>query len=273
MSTKKKIAEGKTKIIWSTPWPDVYLMESKDDITAGDGAKRDILKDKGALATETTQNCFVLLEANGIRTHFIDRFSRRTLIVRKVEMIPIEFVARRIATGSYLKRNPDVVEGTVFDELVFEAFWKDDALHDPLIQWKPWYGNRFELFDPKKPFGEGFIKYLELRDSRVARTLKTGRFRLITERVFHILEQAWAELGVTLVDLKIEFGWTQSGDLVVADVIDNDSWRIWPGGEKSRMKDKQVYRDSKDVSVDVLAALYENYSWVAKQTRKFLLVE
>ena len=89
------------------------------------------------------------------------------------------------------------------------------------------------------------------------------------QRVFATLERAWAGLDITLVDLKIEFGRDQQNNLLVADVIDNDSWRLWPGGDKTRMLDKQVYRNLKDVTTQDLLAIADRYALVADLTSRF----
>jgi len=268
----EKIAEGKTKIIWATGNPYTVLVESKDDITAGDGAKRDIVENKGALATETTSNCFSLLNAASIPTHFIRRAGERTFLAKKVKMFPVELVARRIATGSYLRRNPLTAEGTIFDPLVFEVFYKDDELHDPLIFWN---GKRgcIELYDAKRVgaylFDLGPRHLLTPAGETLSQKGLNG-LREVTCDVFLTLEEAWAKQQVALVDLKIECGWTLTGELVVADVIDNDSWRIWPGGDKTKMVDKQVYRDMEESSPEVLGVIKKNYAWVAESTQKFI---
>ena len=269
----KKDAEGKTKIIWSTSNKDVVLIESKDDITAGDGVRHDIIEHKGVLATETTCNCFSLLNAKRIPTHFIERESERRFLALRAKMIPIELVARRIATGSYLKRHPEIVEGTIFDPLVFEPFYKDDEIHDPMIVWSDRRGC-FELYDAKKPKVVGYLFDLDPRNILTPWGRPLGRqemdeLRDITCNAFLILERAWKELNVALVDLKIECGWTPVTLVVVADVIDNDSWRIWPGEDKTQMKDKQVYRDLKGTTAEALEAIKKNYTWVAEATRKF----
>ena len=90
-------------------------------------------------------------------------------------------------------------------------------------------------------------------------------------RVFETLERAWASIDVTLVDLKIEFGRDTQGNLLVADVIDNDSWRLWPGGDKTRMLDKQVYRNLKDVTQQDLQEVADRYALVADLTGKLKL--
>lgn len=270
MERKEKIAEGKTKIIWAVPGSEDVLIESKDDITAGDGARRDIVKDKGILATETTCNCFRLLGKAGIQTHFIGQIDERTFQAIHLRMIPIELVARRIATGSYLKRHPRVEEGTIFDQPIVEFFFKDDARHDPLMIWND-RKKCFGLYDAKKPLEDSHIGDLL---EELPGVPKSGRevavLSRLLESTFLRLENAWQDQSVSLVDLKIECGFTPKGELRVGDVIDNDSWRIWPYGDKKRMKDKQIYRDANQVTAEVLANIKESYAWVAAASRRFI---
>jgi len=266
---KENIAEGKTKIIWKPlNNPEMVDIESKDDITAGDGAKRDVIENKGEFATRTTVNCFKLLEDAGIHTHFIKRTDDRTFRARYMSMIPIELVARRIATGSYLKRNPDAVEGQIFEELVLEMFFKDDARHDPIME--P-LGNEFHLHEAGKPVtSETRIDNISVTSILKSTTHVDELFRLCKE-TFLVLESAWKKQDVALVDLKIECGYDpKTGKILIADVIDNDSWRIWPAGEKSEEMSKQVYRDSEDRSPDELGKIKKNYEWVAERTDAFL---
>lgn len=157
-------------------------------------------------------------------------------------MIPLEVVMRRIATGSYLRRHPDTEEGARFDPVLVELFLKDDARHDPFMT-------------PDEVVAAGIATGDEVRQMAA-----TGR------RVFEALEEAWAEQDVVLVDCKIEYGRDAEGQLLVADVIDNDSWRLWPGGDKARMLDKQVYRDMPEVTDEGLAGLLERYQEVARRT-------
>lgn len=104
----------------------------------------------------------------------------------------------------------------------------------------------------------------------VATQEEIATMRDIGRQVFLILEKAWAAQDVTLVDLKIEFGRSVDGQLLVADVIDNDSWRIWPQGEKAQMLDKQIYRDMPDVTDEHLRALLSKYRQVADLTDRFI---
>ncbi len=242
------LAEGKTKQIYADPEnADLAYMLNKDAITAGDGARRNELVGKSRWSTITTANVYRLLNEEQIATHFVKQVDDVTLLVRRCTMLPIEQVMRRIATGSYLKRHPEVSEGTRFDPVLVETFLKDDARHDPQI------------------WPEDIIKMDLATQAEIEWMASQGR------RVFETLERAWATVDVTLVDLKIEFGRDARGDLLVADVIDNDSWRIWPGGDKNRMLDKQVYRNLKEVTAQDLQGVADRYALVADLTGKLKL--
>jgi phosphoribosylaminoimidazole-succinocarboxamide synthase len=241
-------AEGKTKQIYTYPNNEhlVYIV-SKDQITAGDGARRNVVPGKSRLSTLTTANIFRLLNRAGIATHFVDMLNDTTLLVQRCVMLPIEHVQRRIATGSYLKRHPEVSEGTRFDPVLIETFLKDDARHDPQI------------------WPQDIIQLGIASEQEIEWMANEGR------RVFDVLERAWAKLDITLVDLKIEFGRDAQGQLLVADVIDNDSWRLWPGGDKTRMLDKQVYRNLPNVTSADLQDIAERYAIVADLTGKLAM--
>ncbi|GCF11791.1 phosphoribosylaminoimidazolesuccinocarboxamide synthase [Dictyobacter arantiisoli] len=239
------LTEGKTKKIYAYPGDDslVYLA-GKDQITAGDGARHNEIAGKSRLSTITTANVFRLLNEGQVATHFVRQIDDTVLLVKKCDMLPIEHVQRRIATGSYLKRHPEVSEGTRFDPVLIETFLKDDARHDPQI------------------WSEDIIKLGLATEQEIAWMAQEGR------RVFDVLERAWNSANVTLVDLKIEFGRDPEGKLLVADVIDNDSWRLWPEGDKTRMLDKQVYRNLQEVTPEALQGIADLYTLVADLTGK-----
>jgi phosphoribosylaminoimidazole-succinocarboxamide synthase (EC 6.3.2.6) len=249
------LTEGKTKIVYTHPTdPDLVILQHKDGITAGDGLRRSVIAGKGALAGRTTANVFMLLNRAGIATHFVAAPEPALTIARRCTMIPLEVVQRRLATGSYLKRHPELAEGTRFAPPLVEFFLKDDTRHDPLIT-------------PEQIIAQGIATEAEVQ-----------QMQDIGLRVFVLLEQAWNRLDVTLVDLKIEFGRAVNTTadtpstppaLLVADVIDNDSWRIWPGGEKSRMLDKQIYRNAAQVDAALLEDIYQRYRRVADLTDTF----
>lgn len=242
-----KLAEGKTKIIYAHPQDAALVyMVHKDGLTAGDGARRSTLPGKGKISCQTTSNVFALLERHGIPTHYVGRPEENVNLVRRCTMIPLEVVMRRIATGSYLRRNPGVAEGTRFEPVLVEFFLKDDALHDPLLSEE------------------------EIEQRGIASAAEIATMRETGRRIFGLLEEAWAKLGIALVDCKIEFGRaTTDGRLLVADVIDNDSWRIWPGGDKARMLDKQIYRNMPEVTEEGLRDLLSKYIQVAELTEQF----
>jgi phosphoribosylaminoimidazole-succinocarboxamide synthase len=242
------LAEGKTKQIYAHATDNsLAYMVNKDQITAGDGERRNQLAGKSRWSTITMANIYRILNSAGIATHLVDQVDDVTLLIRRCTMLPVEQVMRRVATGSYLKRTPGAKEGDRFEPVLVETFLKDDANHDPQI----WENDIIE---------RGLATKAEIEWMA-----EEGR------RVFETLERAWASVDVMLVDLKIEFGRDALGQLMVADVIDNDSWRIWPGGDKNRMLDKQVYRNLKEVTEQDLQALGDRYALVADLTGKLKL--
>ncbi|MBA7714671.1 Phosphoribosylaminoimidazole-succinocarboxamide synthase [subsurface metagenome] len=252
-----KLAEGKTKIIYNRGDGTVEIV-SKDDITAGDGSQHDVIQGKAELATRTTANVFALLNRHGIATHFIERVDPHTLLCKRCKMIPLEVVIRGTAAGSYLKRNPEAVEEQDFDPRPVEFFIKDDARHDPIVTFG---SKRWQLHPPKEPVSDSNV-IDEMEPLLTPAEIK--EVTCLARQVFDVLFAAWAKLNIKLIDLKIEFGRTDKGDLVVADVIDNDSWRIWPGGDKTKQLDKQVYRDTRD-----LESTRSKYAVVADLTDRF----
>lgn len=254
----KKLTEGKTKIIYDAGNGNV-IMFSKNDITSGDGTKRDIIEGKGAVATKTTTNVFRLLNRHGIPTHLVEQVDDVRLLCILCEMIPLEVTIRGSAAGHYLKRNPDVKEGIDLKELVVDFTFKDDARHDPLVVMT---GEGFwKLHDPEQPIAsDTLIEQMEplLSSKEVSLVRETAK------EVFRVLKEAWENLGIKLIDLKIEYGRTGDGHIIVADVIDNDSWRLWPEGDKSRQLDKQIYREGGS-----LDEVLRNYRLVAEMTGRF----
>ena len=267
------MTEGKTKKIHQINGKaDLVTLVSKDDITAGDGAKHDVIPEKGRLANETTCNVFRLLKACGVPVGFEEQDSATSFIAPKCSMLPYEVVIRREAHGSYLKRNPQFAKGQLFPQLIVEFFlktkdknWKGKSLvcDDPLMGFTDG-ASQIELFNPAKPI-QGQEPFLVLTESEVfskpdeAKTFP--EMRAIACRAFLALEKAWQLEGGTLVDLKVEFGLDGKGRLLLADVIDNDSWRVLEDGSYI---DKQVYRDGG--ALDDVAAKYRR---VAEITGRF----
>jgi phosphoribosylaminoimidazole-succinocarboxamide synthase len=257
------IAKGKTKEIREASESLVYVC-SMDNITAGDGAKNNVIAGKAEAANKTTCNVFELLERAGVKTHYIRLENKSTFLARKLDMIPMEFVVRRIATGSYIKRNPEISEGTVFQNPIFEIFEKDDLNHDPMLA-LDFVADTLYRYDSKKPEAEALIKEESISISRFAdmkfNTIAEIAFQSVA--IFRIIEEWWNNLGGTLYDFKIEFGVdVETGEILLGDVIDNDSWRLRFSGET---KDKQSYRDGTKSLVDIA----KDYAEVAALTDKF----
>lgn len=266
--------EGKTKKIFrDLTDPTACILESKDDITAGDGAKHDIVPNKAELANKTTCNVFRLLKASGVPVAFNEQVDERSFSAPHRNMVLLEVVARREAHGSYLKRYPHIPKGTIFPRLVVEYFlktkdkrWKDIPLvcDDPHAVYVP-EKDAFELYDVKQPF-IGQTPFVKVYAIEVfpggGGELRLQEIDDITRKTFLVLEKAWQLQGRRLVDFKIEFGLNYD-KLDVADVIDNDSWRLLKDG---RYEDKQVYRDG-----GTLSEVAANYTRVADLTERFEL--
>ncbi|XP_044081157.1 multifunctional protein ADE2 isoform X3 [Neovison vison] len=253
----KKLYEGKTKEVYELPdSPGKVLLQSKDQITAGNAARKNHLEGKAAISNKTTSCIFQLLKEAGIKTAFTRKCGETAFIAPKCEMIPIEWVCRRIATGSFLKRNPGVKEGYKFYPPKVELFFKDDANNDP--QW-----SEEQLIAAKFCFAGLVIGQTEVDIMSHA-----------TQAIFEILEKSWLPQNCTLVDMKIEFGVDiTTKEIVLADVIDNDSWRLWPSGDRSQQKDKQSYRDLKEVTPEGLQMVKKNFEWVAERVELLLKSE
>ena len=267
------VAEGKTKTIHRIAGStDLVALVSKDDITAGDGAKHDVIAGKGALANRTTCNVFRLLKACGLPVAFEEQDSTTSFVGPHCTMLPYEVVTRREAHGSYLKRHPELAKGQLFPKLIVEFYlktkgktWKGKPLvaDDPLMIYTDG-DSRIPLFNPAKPL-LGQEPFLVLSDAEVFDHKDEWKLfpemRRIARQAFLALEKAWQLEGGTLVDLKVEFGLDSKGRLLLADVIDNDSWRVLENGA---YLDKQVYRDG-----GALDTVVEKYRRVADITGHF----
>jgi phosphoribosylaminoimidazole-succinocarboxamide synthase len=256
MQKGREVARGKTKILFeAVGQPDLLVVQQMDAITAGDGARRNEIDGKGRIAAKTTARVFRLLNLCGVPTHYIsggEDDDNNEMLVRRAEMIPLEVVIRGVAAGSFVRRRPGIARGTILIPRVVEFFVKDDANHDPLIE-------------PEAAVAQGIATPQEL-----------GVMSELARIVYEILGHAWRRRDTLLVDLKVEFGRVASGEskgqLVVADVVDNDAWRIWPQGREDLMLDKQRYRNLPVVTPADLAEIRANYEQVAEIVGTFPLM-
>ncbi len=248
-----EITRGKTKVLFEAAGqPDMLVVKQTDSISAGDGARRNEILGKGRLAAQTTARVFRLLNLCGLPTHYLnggEDDDDNEMLVRRCNMIPLEVVVRGVAAGSLVKRNPGLQRGSLLVPRMVEFFVKDDANHDPLIM-------------PDQIIAQN-----------IANPAEVSAMSEIARLAFEVLAHAWRKRDVLLVDLKVEFGRLTSGEnkgqLVIADVIDNDSWRIWPSGREDRMLDKQMYRNLETVDDAALATVKTAYEQVADMVGAF----
>jgi len=206
----KVIIEGKTKIIYENPDdPTTVYMRFKDDITAGDGVKHDVITGKALVDWQTNRDIFEYLNRCGVRTHYISSPAEKVSLVKKLDRkINLEVVSRRVATGSIIRWS-DVEEGTRFDPPITQFHYKDDPLHDPLLD-------------------DGYIDYLIKSKNADEYT----KMRELNVEVFLHLERAFAQFDIQLVDMKLEYG-IIDGDVYLIDEITGGSFRLWPYAKKN----------------------------------------
>jgi len=236
----KKLAEGKTKIIYENPGnPKTVFMVFKDDITAGDGVKHDIIEGKALLDWQTNRDIFEYLNRMGVETHYIESPQKKASLVKKLDQkIELEVVTRRVAAGSILKWG-NVNEGDRFDPLITQLHYKDDFLHDPMLD-------------------DRFIDHI-IRDKG---SQEFAVIKETNEKVFVLLEKAFAQFQVQLIDFKLEYGIVDNKVLLI-DEITGGSFRLWPFAKEnpnlnqpnvlseldpSGRLDKDIYRRGEELS-------------------------
>ena len=212
--TKTEIIQGKVKTVFTTDDPDKVLIQYEDKVTAGNGRKVDFPEGKGAVCCEISEFLFKELEKYGIRTHYIDRYPVAIMSCKKVDIIPIEVVVRNVATGSIV-RQTTLEEGRLFNWPLVEYYLKDDEKDDPLLT-----EDRIRLMGD-----------YPLRDME-----QTAR------EVNGIMSKIFREIGLTLVDMKLEFGYDVDGNLLLADELSPDGMRLWKEGT-SESCDKDLFRN------------------------------
>jgi phosphoribosylaminoimidazole-succinocarboxamide synthase len=241
MNRRRKIYEGKAKDLYEGPEPGTLVQYFKDDATAGDGAKHEILDGKGVLNNRISEFVFTKLNALGIPTHFLRRINMREQLIREVEIIPLEVVVRNVAAGSLVKRL-GLEAGTQLPRSIIEFYYKDDALHDPMVS-----EEHITAF--------GWATPPELDD-----------IMSLAVRVNDFLTGLFMGVGIQLVDFKIEVGRLYENDtmrIVLADEISPDSCRLWDIKTRNKL-DKDRFRQD-------LGGVVEAYREVAQ--RLGILVE
>ncbi|MGH6987203.1 MAG: phosphoribosylaminoimidazolesuccinocarboxamide synthase [Caulobacteraceae bacterium] len=235
MTRRKKIYEGKAKILYEGPEPGTLVQYFKDDATALNGEKKAVLEGKGVINNRISEYVMTRLGAIGVQNHFIRRLSLREQLIRQVEIIPLEVVCRNLAAGSISKRF-GLSEGEVLPRSIIEFYLKDDKLGDPMVA-----EEHITAFN--------WAQSQEI-DDMMAATLRVNDF----------LCGLFAAVGITLVDFKVEFGRVWENDyahIILADEISPDSCRLWDTQTNEKLDKDRFRRD--------LGGVIESYTEVARR--------
>lgn len=219
MSRRRRIYEGKAKVLYEGPEPGTLIQFFKDDATAFNNKKHDVIDGKGVLNNRISEFIFEQLNRIGIPTHFIRRVNMREQLIKEVEIIPLEIVVRNVAAGSLAKRL-GIEEGTILPRSIIEFYYKSDELDDPMVS-----EEHITAF--------GWASPQEIDD-----------IMALAIRVNDFLSGLFLGVGIQLVDFKIECGRLYEGDMmriVVADEISPDNCRLWDIETQDKL-DKDRYR-------------------------------
>ena len=218
MEKTTQLYEGKAKKVFATNDPDLVIVSYKDDATALDGLKKGTITGKGVINNRMSNYLCRLLEKHGVPTHFVEELNDRETVVKKVSIVPLEVIIRNISAGSFAKRY-GVDEGIVFAEPTIEFSYKNDDLHDPLI-------NSYHALA------------LGLATKKEIEEIKAMAFK-----IYDILKEYFLSLNVKLVDFKLEFGRLKDGTIVLADEISPDTCRFWDADTDEKLDKDRFRRD------------------------------
>ncbi|ADP78088.1 phosphoribosylaminoimidazole-succinocarboxamide synthase [Methanothermus fervidus DSM 2088] len=216
MKLGKLLHRGKVKDVYETDNPSHLIIKFRDDITAGDGAKKDKIHKKGYYCSIISAKLFKVLEENGINTHFIKLLKPRYMLVSKLKMIPLEVIVRNIATGSIVKRYP-FKEGEKFKKPIVQMDYKSDEYGDPMLN-------------------DDIAEALGIANKKELKEIKR-----IALKANEILKKFLDKKGFILPDIKFEFGIDENGKLVLGDEISPDTCRLWEKKTKESF-DKDIFR-------------------------------
>ena len=218
MEKTVQLYEGKAKKVYATEDESLVIVSYKDDATAFDGTKRGTIMGKGVVNNRMSNFLMKMLAEKGVPTHFVEELNDRETLVKKVSIVPLEVIIRNISAGSFAKRF-GVEEGIVFPEPTIEFSYKNDALHDPLM-------NAYHA----RALGVATWEEIE--------TIKSMAFR-----VNEVLKEYFLGLNVKLVDFKLEFGKLADGTIVLADEISPDTCRFWDAETNEKLDKDRFRRD------------------------------
>lgn len=229
MEKREMLYEGKAKRVFSTDSEDHVIIYYKDDATAFNGIKKGQIENKGVFNNSITTTIFNLLQEKGVKTHFVEKINDREQICKKVEIVPLEVIVRNVAAGSMAKRL-GLEEGYALKTTVYELCLKDDALNDPLI-------------NDTHAVAIGAATFEEIE-----------KIYEITRKVNEVLKAFFLELGIKLIDFKLEFG-RYKGEIILADEISPDTCRFWDSKTNEKLDKDRFRRDLgnvEDAYVEIL---------------------
>jgi phosphoribosylaminoimidazole-succinocarboxamide synthase len=235
MNRRRRIYEGKAKVLYEGPEPGTLIQHFKDDATAFNAKKHEVIDGKGVLNNRISEYIFQNLNEIGVPTHFIRRMNMREQLIREVEIIPLEVVVRNVAAGSIAQRL-GLEEGTQLPRSIIEFYYKNDALGDPMVS-----EEHITAF--------GWATPPEIDD-----------IMALAIRVNDFLTGLFLGVGIRLVDFKIETGRLWEGDMmriVLADEISPDNCRLWDIKSNDKLDKDRFRRD--------MGGLLEAYTEVARR--------
>lgn len=218
MEKLEQLYEGKAKKVYATEDKNLVIVSYKDDATALDGLKKGTIVGKGVINNKMSNFLMQILEKEGVPTHFVEEISERDTVVKKVSIVPLEVIIRNVSAGHFASRY-GVEEGIVFDEPTIEFSYKNDDLHDPLLN-------------------EYHALALKLATKEEIALIKQYAFK-----VNDVLKAYFLKLGVRLIDFKLEFGKTADGTIVLADEISPDTCRFWDATTGEKLDKDRFRRD------------------------------
>ncbi len=221
MEKGKVLYEGKAKILYQTNDQDLLIQYFKDDATAFDGIKKGTIVGKGVANNTISCNLFNLLKQHGIDSHFVRKLSDNEMLVKNVSIIPVEVVVRNISTGSLCKRY-GIKEGIVLKTPIVEFYYKDDSLHDPLMN-------------------DDHVMAMELATREEMAIMREQALK-----INNILQEFFDSIDIKLVDFKLEFGRFKE-QIILADEISPDTCRFWEKGTNRKLDKDRFRQDLGDV--------------------------
>ena len=222
MEKLEMMYEGKAKQVYATDDPDRVIIHYKDDATAFNGLKKDSIRNKGVLNNKITTILFAELNRRGIATHWIETLHDRDQLCKKVRIVPLEVIVRNVVAGSMAKKF-GIDEGTELKTPVYEICYKNDELGDPMI-------------NDTHAVGLGLATREEL-----------DQIYAITAQVNEALKEILDQIGIRLIDFKLEFGKDSTGRVLLADEISPDTCRFWEKGTDKKLDKDRFRRDMGDV--------------------------